>query len=223
MRARHALLAMILCVAVASTVPAQEIEWRSDLTAARDESARTGRPLLVVVTAGVWCDPCRWFAESTLNDPDIVRLVDARYVPFLVNDSDTAAAEFVIDRVPSVYLFRPGEDGAAFTTSGAISADALAVHLKRLAPDAVRPVAGGALRYRFNGGDVYRTHGKWRSRDAGLPPEFELYEEDDGFFYLRNTDAAVLLALPRRSGEVWRWDQESREWVSAGEAELLPQ
>ncbi|RMH09856.1 MAG: DUF255 domain-containing protein, partial [Planctomycetota bacterium] len=58
------------------------------LSAALDESERTGRPVLAVVTAD-WCGACQALKRGALSDPEVEALVKASFVPVYI-DADRA-------------------------------------------------------------------------------------------------------------------------------------
>lgn len=64
---------------VARTVSQPKIDWEQDYRKAVDESARTGLPMLIKVSAE-WCGYCHRMNRETLKDPRIIRTMNSGYV-----------------------------------------------------------------------------------------------------------------------------------------------
>src|SRR5437870_7898032 len=64
---------------------AGDIRWREWGSAAFNESSLTRRPVLLGISA-VWCHWCHVMDETTYSDPDVIRLINDRYVPVRVDN-----------------------------------------------------------------------------------------------------------------------------------------
>lgn len=105
--ARVAVLA--LCVlAVAPAARAGGVPWRHDYRKAVREARRTGRPLLVDVGTRdcVWC---RRLEASTLQDPEVARLLTDRFIPVKVDAEDERqlARDLGVSVFPTVFVAAP--------------------------------------------------------------------------------------------------------------------
>lgn len=80
--------------AAATPPPQSSIEWRTDLNAALDEARRSGKQVLIDISAD-WCPPCIAMKHDVWPDPDVERTVAQSYVPVLI-DADRDAG--VMDR-----------------------------------------------------------------------------------------------------------------------------
>jgi len=80
------LLALSLLIAASVPAAGQEIHWCRDYKTAWEESRATGRPLLLDfgTESCLWC---KRLDATTLRDPDVVELVNGRFVALHV-DSD---------------------------------------------------------------------------------------------------------------------------------------
>ena len=65
---------------------ANEIQWRAWGDEAFREARELGRPVLLSLSA-VWCHWCHVMDETSYSDPQVIRLINSRYVPVRV-DSD---------------------------------------------------------------------------------------------------------------------------------------
>ncbi|MFH5804721.1 thioredoxin family protein [Alienimonas sp. DA493] len=84
------------------TVLSSQVPWRTDLTAALAESARSGEPVLVDFAAA-WCPPCQLLEEKTWPAP-AVRAVFADGVIPVNLDLDDAAAQAASETYDVAYL-----------------------------------------------------------------------------------------------------------------------
>lgn len=66
---------------------AKSIEWETSYRLATEEAARTGKPMLVRITA-TWCGPCRQMKQLTFADSRVVDLVGSSFIPLLIDADD---------------------------------------------------------------------------------------------------------------------------------------
>ena len=83
-----------------ATRPHELIPWRTDFAAAKQESARTGKPIFMDFTAD-WCGPCQELKRTTWSNASVAKsLVD--YVPVQID----------VDQHPDIAAQYPGQEGA---------------------------------------------------------------------------------------------------------------
>ncbi len=86
----------------------RSIHWNSSIRRAVDQAARENRPILVQVTAP-WCPHCERMKEVTWRDPEVVNLINERYVAIEVNADEQR--EFVqkmgIQSLPTTLIVNP--------------------------------------------------------------------------------------------------------------------
>ncbi|MBV8556750.1 MAG: thioredoxin family protein [Planctomycetaceae bacterium] len=109
-----------LALALASGAPpaaAQAVQWRPDYGAARREAAAHQRPLVLVFSAAS-CPWCRQMERTTLRDPEVVGVLNRRFVPVQVAADDARNGYLVsglgLRGLPAVVLVAPG--GQVLTT-----------------------------------------------------------------------------------------------------------
>ena len=73
---------LILCTCVG--VQGQQIVWQRDIQRAVDESARSGRPLLIKASTD-WCHYCKKMQRETFSDKRIASHVNACFIPVYVD------------------------------------------------------------------------------------------------------------------------------------------
>lgn len=75
-----AALGALAFFAASGSTSAQEIQWRTDYNAAWREACQCSRPLFVDVgsEACIWC---RRLEESVFREPDVIRLLNEKFVP----------------------------------------------------------------------------------------------------------------------------------------------
>lgn len=108
------------------------IEWRAWGSAAFDEAARSGRPVLLSLTA-VWCQWCRRMDDVTYSDPSVIGLAAERLIPVRV---DTDRYPHVQDR----YITAGWPTTAFLTPTGEVLWTGTYME-----PDALRQVADDVL------------------------------------------------------------------------------
>ena len=109
--------------------PPDNLPWRKDLQAAKQEAAAGNKPLLLYFTA-TWCDPCQAMARDVWPQPRVAKALDAVVpVKIDVDEHPDLANQFQIVGIPRLQLLRP--DGAAGPTrEGYTSADELVAFLQ---------------------------------------------------------------------------------------------
>src|SRR5687768_15375653 len=64
---------------------ASEIEWREWGPEAFRQAKEQDRPILLGISA-VWCHWCHVMDETSYSDPEVIRLINERYVPIRVDN-----------------------------------------------------------------------------------------------------------------------------------------
>jgi len=71
------------------------VPWRTDAAEARAEARQTGKPMLVLYTAG-WCPPCQQLKADSFADPAVADQIAEHYVPLKL-DHDRLTAQQAAD------------------------------------------------------------------------------------------------------------------------------
>lgn len=74
-------------------VPSNNIAWAADYTSAQQQSAQSGRPVILYFT-GKWCVPCRIMKRNVWADEQVAAAVNAAFIPVMIDmdDADAVAA-----------------------------------------------------------------------------------------------------------------------------------
>jgi thiol:disulfide interchange protein len=100
------LLGVSAITVISKMTRAKEIvPWRTDLSAAREESKRDSKPLLLYFTAS-WCGPCQEMKSVTWSD-SAVEMKLRNYVPVKIDidANQQLAQQYGIDGIPAFVLF----------------------------------------------------------------------------------------------------------------------
>ena len=66
---------------------AAEIGWRPWSEKAFQEAQVADKPVLLAISA-VWCHWCHVMDETSYSDPEVIRLINERYVPIRVDNDE---------------------------------------------------------------------------------------------------------------------------------------
>ncbi len=98
-------LVILTCLAISKEAPAQELRWRHDYSAARKESAATGKPMLLDFGTEA-CTWCKKLDATTFRNPAIVAQLNERFIPIKIDaEREAKLTEAVqIDSFPTLLL-----------------------------------------------------------------------------------------------------------------------
>jgi len=115
------------------------IQWHADLDAASDLALETDTPLLLDFTAD-WCPPCKWMKRNVFPVPEVVALLNDRFIPVQVDltsrsgPNQELAKEYGIRGIPTLVVLNPvGQELDRVT--GALEADQLVDWLSDYTPE----------------------------------------------------------------------------------------
>lgn len=91
--------------------PAAKIPWQFDLEKAHAEARRTNKPLLVVIGAP-WCQYSRKLDGETLSKPEVISVIEQRFVPVLVSfdRNREIARKLEVKSLPCTIVLSPEAD-----------------------------------------------------------------------------------------------------------------
>lgn len=106
--------------------PPDNLPWRKDLQAAKQEAAAANKPLLLYFTA-TWCDPCQEMARQVWPQPKVAKALDAVLpVKIDVDQHPDLAGQFNVVGIPRLQLLHPdgtpGPTRVGFTTADEVVA-----------------------------------------------------------------------------------------------------
>lgn len=215
-------------VGFASTQEQTNIDWETDLESAITRAGEEEKPIFLVITGGIWCDPCNWFAENSLNDPELVATVNRNWIPLRLLDIDPTVSRWNETTVPAVLLLNSNGDEIGRIV-GNNTAEVVTRRLVATRGDNT-PALGqpddqaesdlvGAT-FRIGTGTIWNDDGgKWFTEDIGLPFELEEYDRDSAFLYLRDPRSATVVAItvsPAEDRFLWRWNRDENSWDEVG-------
>lgn len=91
--------------------PAARIPWRFNLEQAHAEAQKANKPLLVVIGAP-WCQYSRKLDTQTLSNPEIIGVIQERFVPVLVSfdRNREIARKLEVKSLPCTIVLSPEAD-----------------------------------------------------------------------------------------------------------------
>lgn len=90
--------------------PHDNLPWRKDLNAAKQEAAAANKPLLVYFTAA-WCGPCQSMAREVWPQPQVAEALKSVVpVKIDVDEHPDVAQSFGVNGIPRFQILHP--DGA---------------------------------------------------------------------------------------------------------------
>ena len=73
-------------------VPSNSIAWAESYDSAQQQSADTGKPMIVYFT-GTWCVPCRIMKRQVWADEQVASLVNKQFIPVAIDVDNRDEAE----------------------------------------------------------------------------------------------------------------------------------
>ena len=111
-------------------VPSNEIAWAHGVPSAQEQAAAADKPMILYFT-GTWCVPCRVMKRQVWADREVKVLVNARYVPVMldVDDPENAdlVAQYKIRGVPVTILTDPEGEVLDWRAGGLSKAEFLEI------------------------------------------------------------------------------------------------
>lgn len=107
---RNAIACLSALLILASSAAAQEINWASDLAAAKTEATKSGKPILLHFGAS-WCRPCQEVETFVFRNPAVIRKLNDSVVPVRVDidQNPQLAAEFGVKTLPTDVVITTSE------------------------------------------------------------------------------------------------------------------
>jgi len=200
-----------------------DIPWLTSLDDAKSSAAKKGLSVAALVTAPSWCEPCRTYEESTLQDPLVVGLLSTQFVPLYLVDTNPDHLLFDFPSYPSLVIL--SADGRQLETiSGRPAAEALIEKLRPFVagniPERARAKESSLLSFQSSDGNVSYVQTAAKSFERRTADEITTlvqYDQDDEYLYLKDDTSGLYLALPRSGGTLWRWDARGQNWAESGE------
>ncbi|TWU46757.1 thioredoxin family protein [Rubripirellula reticaptiva] len=78
-------------------VPKNGIAWVADYPSAKQVAVQSGKPMILFFT-GEWCVPCRIMKRTVWADKEVASVVEARFIPLLIDVNEPGASLEALDR-----------------------------------------------------------------------------------------------------------------------------
>lgn len=90
--------------------PPNNIAWAEDFGAAQEQAAESGKPIILYFTA-TWCSPCRIMKRQVWADEEVMKLVNAEFVPVAIDlgnpDDAAVCARYTVKGTPVTIVTDP--------------------------------------------------------------------------------------------------------------------
>lgn len=106
------LLALVLCgTAALAAGPKNGLQWQPDIYQAHKLAVESGKPMLLVFGAD-WCVFCKKLEQTTLAEPEMVKYINANFVPVHVDvDKEKKVASILdVKSLPCTIVLSPDAD-----------------------------------------------------------------------------------------------------------------
>lgn len=104
--------------------PPSSIEWRTDLAAALEEADRSGKPVIIDVSAD-WCPPCVAMKHEVWPDAQVEEAISRSFIPVLI-DADRNGEVLERYRVTSIpAVLAVDDDGDVIRRAAYLSAEGM--------------------------------------------------------------------------------------------------
>lgn len=110
---KFATQALVLCtlLAAARFANAEAVQWRTDVTKARQEASQSGKLLLMHFYTDV-CGPCKALDKTVFNQQTVSSALETNYIPVKINafHSQELVKAYGLTRVPTDVIITPDGD-----------------------------------------------------------------------------------------------------------------
>jgi len=121
-------------------VPANSIAWADNFNSAQQQSADSGKPMILYFT-GKWCVPCRIMKRQVWADEEVKTSVNAQFIPVAIdvdNPDDAAVlARYNIGGSPVTIITDPQGNALGWRVGGLSKSEFLEL-LRKPTPPAAR-------------------------------------------------------------------------------------
>lgn len=75
-------------------VPSNDVAWADNMVSARELAGKSDKNMLLFFTAD-WCVPCRIMKREVFADKEVMKAINSKVVPVMIDVDDPDAEEFV--------------------------------------------------------------------------------------------------------------------------------
>lgn len=117
---------LIFLVSVFIYADETEILWQDSYNLALKEARNLEKNLFTLITAPSWCGPCQELEDATLQDNNVITMLNKGFVPFKVLDTnEEEIARFDFEGYPTIIILDDSDENILFQYTGYVSADEL--------------------------------------------------------------------------------------------------
>ena len=195
------------------------LEWLQSVDDAILQAEQTGRLVFVYIHADRNCEPCTYMDEVVFSDTEVQDYLLDNFVLVRLTPGGHRGYELVYSGIPAMFILQSNR-AELFKTIGAVRPGTFSAILDGFARMVVARRGPSAATFVYDGGLFSLTSGTWEERTRGRTYTYRQYESDETFLYLVDEERGIRLALPRRGGRTWYWDEESEQWSPSFTIEL---
>jgi len=82
-----------------------EIQWIEDYDLAKSMAEESGQNIFLLLTAPSWCGYCQWMEENTLQEPEVIDMLNNQFIACKILDTNAQVDRFEFKGYPTTRVY----------------------------------------------------------------------------------------------------------------------